>query len=271
MQLSLENCLWEALPDDNLAGNQKGSCVDANALDAKCVSHSLDVLNQSLGMRLHYLTFQSYFDSDYPTNAVSRNVAAAGELAEESLCTDTTPIVHSSFPPLPETVSLWQLRDNINSKLDHFQEAIQLAKNCDSVEESFDSKVKRFLEDYYDLMDPQGIAERQAEGQMIEQEWDDCETNYLGHLFVYNRARFHEETASAPADLQVTFRRIAEHCPPDCILMITTRSEYEDWYFSYADVAGQWQYKVPDDSQRGDDGMLLPLLQAMRRFIRREP
>eukprot|EP00973_Karenia_brevis_P069467 9659035-Karenia_brevis.AAC.1 len=73
------------------------------------------------------------------------------------------------------------------------------------------------------------------------------EVNYLGHMFVFNRPRFIEEIQLAPEDLRRDLVSLAVKHPPDRSMKNTSRSEYEDWYFSAVSEACEWQYKVPDD------------------------
>ena len=49
---------------------------------------------------------------------------------------------------------------------------------------------QQFLEGYYCLLEPAGIAARHEENREFHEEWDDLEINWLGHIFVADRPCF---------------------------------------------------------------------------------
>ena len=80
--------------------------------------------------------------------------------------------------------------------------------------------IEQFLEDYYDLMDPEGVAERLRENRTVEAQFCDKEINYLGHLLVGDPAEFsrrlQETTSGVSAELVRfvgTFFQARKHAP----------------------------------------------------------
>ena len=52
------------------------------------------------------------------------------------------------------------------------------------------SCVEEFLEDYYDLLDPEGVQERREENRVFEDESQDQSLYVAGHLFTYDQMQF---------------------------------------------------------------------------------
>eukprot|EP00933_Yihiella_yeosuensis_P014117 TRINITY_DN12773_c1_g1_i5.p1 TRINITY_DN12773_c1_g1~~TRINITY_DN12773_c1_g1_i5.p1 ORF type:complete len:368 (+),score=66.80 TRINITY_DN12773_c1_g1_i5:88-1104(+) len=157
--------------------------------------------------------------------------------------------------------ALTQSKKRVAELLCKLQSAADLAKAIETSVRtgSSDPEALRntFLEDYYCLLDPQGVAERLEEERMIEQEELDRMTNKLGHLFVNDPARFQGYLDQSASDIRERLAKISadiDHSPRQSI----STEHYDDWFYSYSEKAFQWQHSVPDD------GRLLEVLQCCR-------
>ena len=126
-----------------------------------------------------------------------------------------------------------------------------------------------FLEDHYTLMDPQGIAERMEDNQRAEAELFEVEVNYLAHLFVLNRPQFLDAIQNGPEVSKTELAALALQLPPDGDVRQVPRAVLENLYVGGCEVAWEWQEQSPDcDDIEGDnEGILLPLRRALRRFL----
>ena len=50
--------------------------------------------------------------------------------------------------------------------------------------------VAQFLEDYYDLLDPEGVENRMQENRAVDEAYRDQSIYVAGHLFTYDRRQF---------------------------------------------------------------------------------
>ena len=119
-------------------------------------------------------------------------------------------------------------------------------------------------------MDPQEIAERTEDNQRAEAETYEVEVNYLGQLFVFNRPQFLDAIQNGPEVSKTELAALALQLPPDGDVRQVSRAEVENLYFGGCEVAWEWQEQVPDcdDIEGGNEGILLPLRRALRRFLR---
>ena len=66
--------------------------------------------------------------------------------------------------------------------------------------------VEQFLDDYYDVIDPVGVAERLMENRRVEDQRRDLCLHVAGHLFTYNREQFWEILHCLPLDVETEMR-----------------------------------------------------------------
>ena len=126
---------------------------------------------------------------------------------------------------------------------------------------------QQFLEDYYCLLDPAGIAARHEENREFDEEWDDMEINWLGHIFVFDRPCFLRAIQNAPEAVRKDSVSIALKHVPDANDNTISRIQLEELYLSGCEEAWAWQYKVLDVDDQ-EEGFLLPLVKGLRRFIK---
>jgi hypothetical protein len=122
--------------------------------------------------------------------------------------------------------------------------------------------IEQFLEDYYDLKDPEGVAERLRENRTVEAQFCDKEINYLGHLLVGDPAEFsrrlQETTSGVSAELVRfvgTFSSSSQACP------ILSYEDYEAAYGLCDGLAFVWQELL-------DDETLLQIRRLLREHVR---
>ena len=126
--------------------------------------------------------------------------------------------------------------------------------------------VDEALEMYWSLFDPAGIAQRQEDNRLFDEEMIEVEVNFLDHLFVFDRRQFLQEVHSAPDEIRRVLVNLAVNHPPRQDPRHMLRNEYEDLYFLGSTDAGEWQYNVPDEDD--DSSPLLHLLRSLRSFVR---
>ena len=167
--------------------------------------------------------------------------------------------------PIPQVAHLHSVQDRLSQLLRHLYDAADLALKIDATQTPEEAS-HQFLEDYYCLLDPAGIAERQAENDEFEEELNELEINWLGHIFVFDRPGFLREIQNAPEAIRKDLIAIALKHVPDAGGNVFSRTQYEELYCSACEDAWAWQFQVPDVDDQ-DEGLLLPLLKTLRRLV----
>ena len=130
--------------------------------------------------------------------------------------------------------------------LEHLQKAAVLANRvqsaCQHTSNNYQSFIEEFLDDYHDLLDPEGVAERHAENLMIENRLCKIDVNYLGHLLVGNLARFAFKLEGGPPEVKAQLLSIAgELASTISVSSDMSVADHDDAYRSFSDCAISWQ------------------------------
>ena len=130
-----------------------------------------------------------------------------------------------------------------------------VARHSDSTQEAI---LAESCEDYYDRLDPVGVAERHQENKMIENQLCEVEVNYLGHLLVGNAPAFCDHVmANGPPEVTAQLVAVANSLSPS----VCSNSNYEEVYFQHAESAFSWQEDL-------DDACLLNVLKLLREYVK---
>ena len=70
------------------------------------------------------------------------------------------------------------------------------------------------LEMYWSLFEPAGIAQREEDNSVFDEEMIEVEINFLFHLFVFDRRQFLQEVHSAPDEIGRVLVNLAVNHPP---------------------------------------------------------
>ena len=158
---------------------------------------------------------------------------------------------------------LRQQQGVISSILKHLGRAANLAKSAEESHagEPFECIMDVFMEDYYDLMDPQGIAERKNYNWRIESEQCNVEVNFLGSLLVYNVSTYLARIQNAPAHLHVELACLAQSSSSTRgRSWMCSEEKSSDLYRSHSGAAFSWQSQLPDV-------MLMRALDTLRAYV----
>jgi hypothetical protein len=136
--------------------------------------------------------------------------------------------------------------------IDHLQRAARLARNAEIAGQRNYSTQQEiedyFLEDYYMLLDPDGVAETLAENKLVEGRLCNIEVNYLGHLLVGDPNGFCKRLEEEPSDVSAELIEIAGVRPASSgSHRIMSHSEYEDAYLSHVSDAFEWQESMNEE------------------------
>jgi hypothetical protein len=158
---------------------------------------------------------------------------------------------------------LQQQHGVINSILKHLTRAAKIAKSAEEshAKEPFECIIDVFMEDYYDLMDPQGIAERRSSNWRIESEQCNVEVNFLGSLLVHDASSYLARIQNAPAHLHDELACLAQSGSSiTASNWASSEEEYHDLFWSHNDAAFSWQSHFSDE-------MLLRALDTLRAYV----
>ena len=105
-----------------------------------------------------------------------------------------------------------------------------------------------FLEDYYDLLDPEGVKECKYQNKLIEERLVNVEVNFLGHTLVHDAALYQSLLEGAPEDLRGDLLDLIR-CRPDMAppSAAQSRHRYEEMYYRHTEEAFLWQEYVADE------------------------
>jgi hypothetical protein len=120
--------------------------------------------------------------------------------------------------------------------------------------------IAEFLEDYYDLLDPEGVKERHTQNKIIENRLCEVEVNYLGHLLVGNPETFALELGGGPPGVKAQLLSIAGEMISRSPVM--SQRDYEEAYDSCSNVAFSWQECLDDELLLTVRGLLRQHIQA---------
>jgi hypothetical protein len=222
------------------------------------VQHMAD-LNAELCIWLH---------GDGIGHSVDHDIVELGDSPPQGL----QDVLYSS-DQAPEVAHLCAARERLTMWLLHLSKAADLARKVEEAPQNRNDPERteiQFLEDYHCLLDPVGIAENKEQNRIDEEEWDDMEVQWLGHLFVFARPLFLLSIQNAPETTRKKLISLAVKVAPHSSDDSLYKSHFEDRYFSGHEGAWAWQYEVPDVEDVNDpqEGMLLPLLHALRLFVK---
>jgi len=71
--------------------------------------------------------------------------------------------------------------------------------------------VEQFLEDFHDLLDPEGILDRLRENSLVEDRHRDLSMHVAGYLFTYKREHFWRILHCLPKDIETEISRRSRH------------------------------------------------------------
>ena len=160
---------------------------------------------------------------------------------------------------------LEDIRAVIDKTLEHLSSAAEIAASADksSSDESLDDRISVFLHDYYFLLDPQGIREREEDNERSDIEIADMELNQLGHLFTFDRAQFWEKVRAAPDEVRQGLEAFgAIHSPPDYV-QASAFDDYLTMYIHRDPMAFAWQEAYQDRHKDDELMVLIRFLQAI--------
>ena len=114
--------------------------------------------------------------------------------------------------------------------------------------------MEQFLADFYDLMDPEGIANRLQETRFFGDHRHDLCMHVAGHLFTYSRREFWGIMHCLPQSVEHELRQRSVHFNEKTALAPTSAAEAEVLYY---ERGVSWQDEYTEDD-----------LLLVRRFIR---
>ena len=124
-----------------------------------------------------------------------------------------------------------------------------------------------FLEDYFDLVDPECVATRHTENKSIEKQMLDMEVNYLGHIFAGNPASFGFVLEGGPPDVEAQLLTIAKEMSTTSLSTVMSRGDYEEAYRLFLHEAVSWQETLEDESLAKVLGLLRKYLLSVEQFV----
>lgn len=142
--------------------------------------------------------------------------------------------------------------------------ACQVEQSTRHVASSLDEKATEFLEEYYTLLEPQGIRERLTENRLIEDQFCSMEVNYLGHLLIGDPESFRKRIAAEPSEVSAQLFDLVGSLSSTAssdVCHVLCHSEYETAYGSHEESAFAWQEFI-------DDERLLIVLRLLRHHVR---
>jgi hypothetical protein len=227
------------------------------------ICRDLDVLHTSLSEVL-------YSDTMLDRNSLGVDVTPTADHYHVKTV-ELTGDIEQDFGIAAITEDFQTLRNGIRISLEHLEKASNLAikveKSFSAPSDSSEAWINQFLEDYYALLDPKGIAERLLVNEDIEQELEDIDVNFLGHLFVFSRQQFQEELEKSDSTAKHALQQLAAQMPPSAHQMRISQREYETIYWDRCEEAHSWQEEVPD-SEDDENSVLIKLLRAIRQHVR---
>jgi len=106
--------------------------------------------------------------------------------------------------------------------------------------------VHQFLEDFHDLLDPEGVSQRLRENSLVEDQHRDLSMHVAGYLFTYKRGEFWKILHCLPKDVETEISRRSRHIHETAGVAAANASEAERSYFFQVD-SRHWQDEYSED------------------------
>lgn len=141
-----------------------------------------------------------------------------------------------------------QLTDKARLCLRRLEEAAALACKVEAAIGVDDSAkcVEQFLEDFHDLLDPEGVLDRLRENSLVEDRHRDLSMHVARYLFTYKREHFWKILHCLPKDIETEISRRSRHIQETAGVVVASASEAERSYF-FQDDSRHWQDEYSED------------------------
>ena len=135
---------------------------------------------------------------------------------------------------------LQESQGEIKSMLDKLQEAASFfdTNEFESIEEAGET--------YWRLFVPEGVRQMEVENEQIGNQLSDIETNWLGHLFAFDRGQFELAVRSFLGNSWQDLVCFMTQCAPAAQQRNISKCDYIEMYLAMTEDAFEWQEFVPD-------------------------
>lgn len=242
-----------------------GNCSESRSADgASSDQGGVAIVSEALDSLLADLSGWLYHGRDCVQDDVSKTMLELEQHNVKQTSSDEMLRRASSLSTPP--ADLLEISGRTGELLQHLQRAGELACSIDESVDDAGERVDAFLQDYYSLLDPVGVAERLAQNQDIEDELDELDVGWLGHLFVFDRPSFQDRLADSRGAVRDELTNLAIECPSHPNPMPISMQHYHQLYDSHCEEAYLWQEHVPDCDD--ESSLLLRLLKALRKLVK---